>query len=201
MTLWLSLILCAAPIGPAAGAPSPSIDVARREVTFASGELRLAATLLAPAADKPVPALVIVHGSGDSDRSNAWTSAWAEALAARGFAVLHPDKRGSGESQGNWKSASFAALADDVQSAVTFLRAEPEVDRTQVGIAGFSQGVDVAPVCAARPGACDFVIAVSGSSVPFLEQILDEIELANKGAPLSAAQRGVLEALLRRALQ
>ena len=189
---------------PQASAPAGYSDpIERREVRFSSGSIELAGTLLLPAGEGRVPGVVLVHGSGDSDRSNPWTDAWAKALAARGIAVLHPDKRGCGESLGDWKTASFEDLADDAAAGVAWLRDEPRIDAANVGLAGFSQGVDVLPVCAARGDACSFTIAVSGSVVPLLEQIIDEIELGARlaGSPLAAEQRASIEAAHRLAFE
>src|SRR5262245_12024378 len=80
------------------------------EVAYRHGEVALAATLHLPAGEGPFPAVVIAHGSGSSDRSNAWTAAYARDLAARGVAVLHPDKRGSGKSGGDWRDATIETL-------------------------------------------------------------------------------------------
>lgn len=163
-------------------------EVERREVRFASGKATLVGTVLLPAADEPVAGVVIIHGSGDSDRTNRWTSAWADALAARGIAVLHPDKRGSGASEGDWRTASFETLASDAVAAVTLLGDLDEVDASRVGVLGFSQGGHIAPLAAAASDRVRFAGAVSGSVVPMVQQIVDEVELAAERAGLTAGQ-------------
>lgn len=165
----LALLLVAPPFSEAARA---------EDVTFPSGGLTLAATIRLPDGPGPFPGAVLVHGSGASDRSNPWTSAWAEALVARGIAVLHPDKRGSGASEGDWREATFADLAGDAVAAAAALRAHPGVDRTNVGVIGFSQGGHVVPAAAARDTSIAFAASVSGSVVPILEQIGDEVLMA-----------------------
>lgn len=172
-------------------------------MTFRSGDTELAASFQSPSGVGRAPGVVIVHGSGDSDRTNPWTAAWADALVARGIAVLHPDKRGSGRSKGDWRTSSFEALADDAMHAVAWLRRQEHVAADFVGVIGFSQGVHVAPVLAARKGGCDFVISVSGSVVPLQEQVVDEIALgaAKQGAPMSQAQRAAVDALHRLAFR
>src|SRR5262245_3984654 len=179
-------------------APSPQDPTATRmEVTVRSGDIDLAATYHRPARSGRVPGVVIVHGLGDSDRTNPWTSAWVDALVARGVAVLHPDKRGSGRSKGDWHTASFEVLAEDAMHAVGWMRRQDHVAADFVGVIGFSQGVDVIPVLAARPHCCDFVISVSGSVVPLREQVVDEIALgaAKQGKPMSPAQRTTVDTL------
>lgn len=156
-----------------------------REVTFASGGVELAATLMLPPGEGPFPGCVIVHGSGTSDRSNPWTSAWADALVQAGVAVLYPDKRGSGKSGGDWHTTGFDGLAADALAAAHVLQSEPRVDAARVGLMGFSQGGDVVPVAAARDGDVAFVIDISGSTVPIVEQVGDEIALMGEREGLS----------------
>lgn len=146
------------------------------EVRFRSGDLLLAGTLSIPSGEGPFAGLVIVHGSGTSSRSNAWTSAYAQALVERGVAVLYPDKRGSGASEGNWQVASFEDLAEDALAAAALLREQLRVDATRVGLIGFSQGGHIVPLAAARSPEVAFVIDVSGSVLPIVEQIGDEIQ-------------------------
>lgn len=171
-----------------------------RAVSYSSGEVLLAGTLSLPRGKGPFPAVAIIHGSGSSDRSNPWTAAYASALVERGVAVLHPDKRGSGESGGNWREASFSDLADDAVAAVHLLRADVSVDSTRVGLIGFSQGGHVAPVAATRSSATRFVINVSGSVVPILDQIGDELRKMGQREGLSARGLRTIQLLHGRAV-
>jgi pimeloyl-ACP methyl ester carboxylesterase len=156
----------------AADAQEPAED----RITFRNGSTELAASVLVPEGEGPFPAAVIVHGSGTSDRSNLWTSAWASALVKRGILILHPDKRGSGESGGDWRSATFRELAGDAVAAVEALVTRSDVDTSRVAVIGFSQGGDIVPVAAAMSPDIDMVVDVSGSVVPILEQIGDELQ-------------------------
>lgn len=165
------------------------------EVAFANGDLTLAATLTMPPGPGPHPAVLIVHGSGSSDRSNPWTTAYADALVDRGFAVLHPDKRGSGQSAGNWREASFLDLADDAVAALRLLGDHRQVDSTRIGIIGFSQGGQIAPVAMKRSSLASFVVSVSASVVPILEQIGDEIRLWGMREDLTANELEALDDL------
>jgi len=180
------------------GSPARASDgdaFTSEEVTYTNGDTRLAATLLSPPGQGPFPAVVIVHGSGSSDRSNPWTAAYATALVERGVAVLHPDKRGSGESGGTWRGASFPTLADDALAGLDLLRSRPAIDTTRVGLIGFSQGGDIVPIAAVRSGSVRFVIDVSGSVVPMAEQIGDEVRLMGEQEGLSETQLETLQAL------
>lgn len=183
----------------------PEWSVAREDVRYANGELQLAAELLRPA-DAPEPrdrgdledpdlpggsprraGLVVLQGSGESDRSNAWSRAFADVAVEAGLVVLLSDKRGCGASQGDWERAGFEDLAADALAGVRFLRALPDVDPERVGVMGLSQGGWVAPVAAARSGDVAFVVDVSGAAVGFLEQVQLEMENTAREAGLSAA--------------
>ncbi len=171
------------------------------EVIFSNKDVSLAATLWLPAGSGPFPGVVIVHGSGRSDRSNPWTSAYTDALVDRGIAVLHPDKRGSGASGGNWREATFFDLADDAIAALDLLRAHPEVDTSRVGLIGFSQGGHIVPVAATRSPAVSFVINVSGSVVSMVDQIGDELHKMGEQEGLTEDQLETIQSIHLQAVQ
>jgi uncharacterized protein len=152
-------------------------SVQRRTVTYRSADVTIAATLLIPAQATSVPGVVIVHGSGSSSRDNPWTTAYAETLARRGIAVLYPDKRGSGESTGDWRESSVEDLANDVRAGLAFLRRQPGVDSSGLGILGFSQGGYVASVVAAEDPTVAFTAVISGGTASLRDQIVDELTL------------------------
>ncbi|NNF57425.1 MAG: alpha/beta fold hydrolase [Rhodothermaceae bacterium] len=191
------VLLLAAPVW---AQPDGRAAPTEQEVTYANGDVTLVATVSIPAGEGPFPGVVIVQGSGSSDRSNPWTAAYVEALVARGIAVLHPDKRGSGASGGVWQEASFVDLADDALAGVVQLRAHPSVDSARVGVIGFSQGGHVVPLAATRSPDVAFVIDVSGSVVPILEQIGDEIRLMGERAGLTAAELATVQTIHERSV-
>lgn len=182
------------------GAAAPALH--EREVSFPNGDVRLAGVVLSPTAggDETAPAVVIIHGSGPSDRSQAWAAGFARGLAERGFVVLLPDKRGSGRSGGDWRSASFEDLADDAIAGVEALRGLDGVDRDRVGLVGLSQGGHVAPLAAGRSADVAFVVDVSGSAVPIVEQVIDEVEKLAQRAGFTPEQVDRVNALHRQAI-
>jgi len=175
----------------------------REELRYASGDIELAATLLRTPGPERRPAVVLVHGSGASDRSNPWTSAWAYALAQSGLIVLYPDKRGSGASGGDWLAASFETLADDAAAGVRLLRARPDVDPARVAVLGFSQGGYVVPLVPAREPGCCGVVAISGGTRSLLDQAVDELvlEAEGNGTPLAADDEAAVRAVYAQVLQ
>jgi len=152
-------------------------DTVFEEVRFrnAAAGLDLAGLLFVPAGDGPFPAAVIIHGSGPSRRDNGWYLTLTDYLRRNGVAVLLPDKRGSEESEGDWRTASFEDLATDTEAALDFLRAQDVARGARIGVIGLSQGGHVAPLVADRArGRLDFVVNVVGSALPMHELLVYE---------------------------
>ena len=176
-----------------AAAPHVHGQALERDVRYPSGDLTLAALLLAPPGPGPHPAAVIIQGSGDSDRTNQWSRDIADMLVGHGLAVLLTDKRGTGASEGDWRTAGFDELADDALAGVAFLGSRPDIDPERVGLVGLSQGGWIVPVAAAR-GDVAFVVDVSGTSVSFAEQSFHEMANTTRRAGFGEeAVAGVLE--------
>jgi pimeloyl-ACP methyl ester carboxylesterase len=75
-------------------------------VTIASGDVALAGTIAYPDSPGPHPAILMLHGSGPEARLDFPDRAVVNALTDAGFAVLFYDKRGVGESGGNFDDGS-----------------------------------------------------------------------------------------------
>ena len=71
-------------------------------------------------------------------------------FASRGLAVLTYDKRGCGGSGGDWKTVDLDVLAQDALAGVRWLKAQPGVDASRVGVWGISQGGWIGPLAASR---------------------------------------------------
>ena len=155
-----------------------------QEVTFPSGTVTLAGTLVLPTGPGPHPGIVLVHGSGDGPREPLRHS--AQRFANDGLVALIYDKRGSGKSQGSWVRASLDDLASDVLAGVRVLRSRPEVDPRRIGVWAISQGGWVAPRAAARePDEFAFVAVVTGGAV-----LPRDVERHDAAGKLDAAQVG-----------
>jgi pimeloyl-ACP methyl ester carboxylesterase len=132
----------------------------REDVTFRVGGVLLSGTLLRPKGAGIHPGVVFLHGSGPETR---WGTSlfYADRFARSGIAALVFDKRGTGQSTGDWKTITDEELAGDYLGSVRFLQAQSGVNAKQVGIYGHSQGGTISPLIAARPGAVAFVIAAA----------------------------------------
>jgi pimeloyl-ACP methyl ester carboxylesterase len=166
---------------------------AEEDVRYRS-DVPLAAALLLPDSARPLPAAVIVHGSGPVDRGNLWARAVAELLVARGVAVLLPDKRGDGQSGGDWQLAGFDELAGDALAGVDYLKTRKEIDPARIGLVGLSQGGWIVPLAAVRRPDTAFVVNLSGATVSYAEQSF--VEMAN-----TSRQAGLSEDAVRRIIE
>lgn len=194
------LLTCLLSVVVNAQVPERPADQRKTEVEYRNGDVVLSATLLIPAGPGPFPAAVIVHGSGSSTRANPWTGAYADALVKRGIAVLYPDKRGSGKSKGSWINSTFLELADDAIAGVKLLKTDARIDKARIGVIGFSQGGHIVPAAAARSGDISFAISVSASTVPMMEQIMDEVEIMAVNEGLNKAEVEVVNEINRKAI-
>jgi uncharacterized protein len=139
---------------------APPAPLRTRDIHFTNGEVRLAGTLILPARGGRHPAIVFLHGSGAEGR---WGSRYlAQQFARRGFAALIFDKRGVGNSTGDWRTASFDELAQDAAASVRALRSLAEIDPRRIGAYGHSQGSTVA-VLLAPLADLNFVIAAAAT--------------------------------------
>jgi dipeptidyl aminopeptidase/acylaminoacyl peptidase len=135
-------------------------------VTFKSGEIRLRGTLYKPDGPGPFGAIVVLHSASGGTRHDPFYEHLKEALPARGSAVFVYDRRGSGESEGEFATADFEALAADGAAAFNTLRRRPDIDPERIGLYGISQGGWIAPILAAKEPAVALMIIVSGCAVP-----------------------------------
>ena len=156
-----------------------ALSIHEESVTYRNGSTELGAALLIPAGAKKAPAAVIIQGSGESDRNNAWAAAIAESMAKRGIVVLLTDKRKE------WKEAGFEELAGDALAGVKLLQSRPEVDPRRVGLVGLSQGGHIAPLAASKSEDVAFVVDVSGSATTPAEQVDHEMRNTFRQAGLS----------------
>lgn len=121
-----------------------------RQVTFPCGELRLEGLYYGMEAEEPVPAVVVCHPHplyGGSMHNNV-TYAIAGALVKSGTAALLFNFRGVGKSGG--KHGGGVAEQQDVSAALDWLQGEGDVDKSRLGLAGYSFGGGVAlPVACA----------------------------------------------------
>jgi pimeloyl-ACP methyl ester carboxylesterase len=148
-------------------------------VRFQNGAVVLAGTLLLPEGPGRRPAVVFVHGSGPARRDSS--EFLAELFAQAGVAALIYDKRGVGESTGDYRKSSFDDLAADALAGVELLRGRQDINPRGIGMHGTSQGGWIAPLAASRSKAVNFLILISAPAITPAQTELQSVEANVRG--------------------
>src|SRR4029079_10391633 len=96
--------------------------------------------------------------------------------ARHGIATLVYDKRGTGDSSGDYRDESFNDFAADALAGIHYLQSRPEVRSMRVGLYGRSHGGIVAPLAASLSKNVAFIINVSGAGVAPYRQVTFQTE-------------------------
>jgi dienelactone hydrolase len=172
ITLLVSAVLCAA-TATARGQSSDKYS----EVFYPSGSLRIQAYLYRPDGAGPFPAVIYNHGSRvGRERTSVRFEHIGALLTRSGYAVLVPERRGFGRSDGpTWQEAVRGDKArfvprldeetDDVLAALDYLQTLPFVDRKRVAIMGWSFGGIVTMFAASRSTAFAAAINQAGGAL------------------------------------
>lgn len=134
------------------------------EVFFYSHKDKLSGTIVFPQSGKISSSVVFVHGSGPQKRSLYW----AQRFAAEGIAALVYDKRGVGNSGGEYEGNQSVSekninlLADDANAALAVLHAHSKTKELPIGLTGISQAGWIIPLAAEKSRIADFIILWSG---------------------------------------
>jgi len=148
------------------------------EITFENrkADITLAGTLTKPSDAKNLPGVVLIAGSGKNDRDETSMGHFlllSDFLTRNGYAVLRYDKRGAGESGGDYGLATTYDFASDAFAALEFLKADPDVDPQSVGIIGHSEGALIAPMLASEyKEGIAFIVMMGGIGIPGSDLLL-----------------------------
>ena len=146
------------------------------DVQFESDGVQLAGTILRPERPGPHPAAVILHDAARRHRRHRSYRTYGEIYCRAGIASLIYDKRGAGESEGDFDAASLDDLTADAVAAYSILERDSEVSARHIGFIGFSQGGWVGPAAASQVSTPAFVVMVAGPAVSVWEQEAHRVE-------------------------
>ena len=128
-------------------------------VEFHNHDVKLAGSLLLPKSEKPLPAVIFVHGAGPQTREQYRMQ--AEYFVSQGIAALIYDKRGTGQSGGAYESRKpYENLVNDALAGVALLKQRREIAPSQIGMWGLSQGCYISAAAASRSKDIQFIVAV-----------------------------------------
>ena len=164
-------------------------------VTIPSVGFNLAATISKPKSATPAPAVVLIGGSGPTDRDETVAGIpvfgqIARDLVNAGFFVVRYDKRGVGQSGGRAESVTIADYAEDARQVVLWLQDRKDVDKDRIALVGHSEGALVAMVTAGRErGKVDAMVLIAGPSTSGNEIVLEQQKYLLSKMPIDEAQR------------
>ncbi len=164
----------------------------------------LRGTLTLPEGTAPVPAVLILAGSGPVNRDgnlpavrNDSLKLLAHELAGQGIASLRIDKRGIGESRAAGPRETdlrFQVYVDDAVVWISMLRAERRISK--IVLLGHSEGALVA-ILAAQQTTVSGLILIAGASEPTARIIERQLAAANASAALQEESKRISASLLK----
>ncbi|MEO8575942.1 MAG: alpha/beta hydrolase [Gemmatimonadales bacterium] len=187
MTFTASIIL-----GGACSASSTGPGGTESNRFFASGSEQISYAVDLPTGSGPFPAVVLVHGSGAVTKEEM--TFFSNLFKQHGYAVLRYDKRGVGQSQGEYRGVSIAnsgtmipLLAQDASAAISVLLSRSDIRHDRIGLAGGSQAGWIIPLSLANTPAYSFAVILSGPTTSVGREIFYSDLAENTTLPLDAA--------------
>ena len=148
--------------------PKPPLPYRSMDVVFhnSQGGIDLSGTLTLPEKEGKYPVAILVTGSGPQNRDEELMGhkpfmLIADYLTRQGLAVLRFDDRGVGKSGGTFKTATTLDFAADANAAVDFLKTQPEIDTSRIGLIGHSEGGLVAAIVASVRPDISFIVLMA----------------------------------------
>ena len=149
------------------------------------GELNLPGLLTLPSeAADPLPAAVLVHGSGPNDRDETIGGTklfrdLAHSLALKGIVSARYDKRTfAGVEISKEEEKTFTVkeeTIDDAVAAARLLRADPRIDPERIYLIGHSMGAMLAPrIAEENPGLFAGIVMLSGTPKTLADIVLSQ---------------------------
>ncbi len=146
------------------------------EVVFENTEANivLAGTFTRPEGNNKFPVVILISGSGRHDRDASIPThkpflVLSDYLTRKGIAVLRFDDRGFGKSTGDYSKSTTADFAQDVLSAVSYLKSRKDIDSTQIGLIGHREGGIIAPLAANQSKDISFIVTLAATGIPVSE--------------------------------
>ncbi len=143
------------------------------KVLFTNTEagISLSGTFTRPTQKGAYPVVILISGSGRHDRDGSMYThrpflVLSDYLTRKGIAVLRYDDRGFGKSTGDFNKATTADFAQDVLSAVSYLKMRKDIDTKYIGLIGHSEGGIIAPLAANRSSDISFIVTLAATGIP-----------------------------------
>ncbi len=155
----------------------------KEPVSISSAGVSVECTFAKPADEGVFPAVIVLLGSGPETRNGPAYRINASNMLRHGFAILICDKRGAGESGGDFDSATFHDFAADAKASVAYLAGREDVDAARIGLLANSESGWFSAQIAAETGQVAFIINRVGPPLSWVDTVLWEVrnELLDAG--------------------
>ena len=175
--------------------PQPPFNYNIEDVTFENTKenFQIGGTLTIPKNKDFKTVVILISGSGQQNRNSElfdhqpfWVI--ADYLSKSGIAVLRYDDRGVGQTGGEVMNATSANFADDVLSAITFLKSRNDLKSKKIILLGHSEGGLIAPLVATKSKEIAGLILLAGPGVAGDVLLKEQSYLIGKASGLSEIQ-------------
>lgn len=178
---------------------SPNTDTTSTPFNLTTPTGTLMGTLLMPSSSSKIPVVLIIAGSGPTDRNgnsmmtrNDGLRMLAQGLAAKGIASVRFDKRGIAASFSAGKPEADLRFDDYIQDAKAWIELLKKDTRfSKVIVAGHSEGSLVGMIAAV--GKADGFVSIAGGGKP-ADRIFKE-QLASQPAVFKDASYRIIDSL------
>lgn len=140
------------------------------KIIIASDSVMIHGWLYLPLGEGKFPLMVMTNGGGSDPRRIKSLSNWMAPIFAHcGIATFVHDKRGTGESGGDFAKTTYNDYIRDAGNCAAFLSKHQKINSDKVGVMGGSEGGRIAVLAASRYAEIKFVISFAGTVVNTVE--------------------------------
>lgn len=175
------------------------MNMAEKRISI-KGKVSIGATVSYPDDSKKYPAIVLIMGTGATDRDGNEkgfrTDLYknlSDMFTEFGFVTVRYDKRGTFETEGDYNTAGLSDLVDDAVSVIRYTKSLPYVDETRLIVCGHSEGAMIATLLSAKEDTAGLLL-LGGAAIGMKDALLYQNRLA---AEEFSKKKGLLGMLLR----
>lgn len=163
--------------------PIPPFPYNSEDVNFFNKDksIKIAGTVTYPKekSKNGFPAILLISGSGPQNRDEQIFdhkpfAVIADYLTKKGFLVLRTDDRGTVETTGIFASATSKDFAEDALASVEYLKSRDDVDKSNIGLLGHSEGGMIAPMVSNESKDIKFMILMAAPGIPISELMVEQ---------------------------
>ena len=159
--------------------PKKPYPYREEEVSYENSKanVSISGSLTIPEGKGPFPAVLLIGGSGPTDRDESIRGhkpfvVLADHLTRQGIMVLRVDKRGTGKTTGTFIGSGMEEFTSDALAGVAYLKNRPETNQKKIGLIGHSEGGSVAPMVAVRTPDVSYLVFLGAQGMSFYDTLV-----------------------------